>query len=67
MGEVIEELLNFEIKIKMNYLGEAFNTPTKVKTRTHTTAIRPRNSSLSNFLTSHKSIPEIKLEQNQNP
>lgn len=48
----------------MTYLGEAFNTPTKVKTRTQLPTVRPRNASLSNFLTSNKSISPLNIERN---
>lgn len=47
MGDVIEELLNFEVKIKSAYLGEAFSSPTKMKTRFNIPAARSRKSSFS--------------------
>lgn len=40
-------MLNFELKIKKTYLGQAFATPYKPKSRINQNMIRNRNTSVS--------------------
>lgn len=43
MGQVIQDMLNFEVKIKSEYLGQAFSTPTTQPVTRINLATRPRN------------------------
>lgn len=55
-------MLSFEIKIKTAYLGEAFNTPTKVKTRVNTNMTRGRNKSISKYISDNTKAQSKKDE-----